>query len=132
TICATRLSAYKQVTWRTMTTEPALESVPYRHIDRPQTVPRTTPPPHVCRSSAHSIDNELGADAPQVYSDERTRHEQSSSAGRYAEGCVRADRRRRARALGGERTPLRRVGAVSREGIAGRSQPYLRLAELRM
>ena len=55
-----------------------------------------------------------------------------TSAGRHAEGRVHPDVRRQAAEVGGQRSALRRLGDLPPQGVAGRSEPHLRLADQRL
>src|SRR5260370_611363 len=53
--------------------------------------------------------------------------ESSTSAGRHTQRGVRPERGRQTRTVGSERPPLWRLGGLPSEGLAGRSEPNLRV-----
>ncbi len=67
-----------------------------------------------------------------VSSPGRVADERGTGTGGHAQGRVRADVGRQARAVGGQRAALRRLGDLPRQGLAGRPEPALRLAVQRL
>ncbi len=59
-------------------------------------------------------------------------HEPHSGAGRHQEGRLHPDLRRQARALAGRGTALRGLGDLPPQGLAGGSEPHLRVADQRL
>ena len=59
-------------------------------------------------------------------------HERSSRPGRHSKGCLHPDLDRQAQALERQRSPLRRMGGLPPQGLAGGPRPDLRLAEQRL